>query len=102
MMHSHVGEWEDGTEESEKDVLRGLGKCRGLRAFKVRVEHMGRHYESRGVDEGAGARRWREELGRRVMRPRLGAGEVEEESLLEILGGGWEEGGGRRCGWRVM
>ena len=102
MMHSHVGEWEDGTEESEREVLRGLGKCRGLRALKVRVEHMGRHYESRGVDEGVGARRWREELGRRMTRSRLAVGEVEEGSLLENWGEDGEEGGRRRCGWRVM
>ena len=44
-MHNHVAEWDDDTEESEKEVLSGLAKCRGLRAFKVSVEHSWRHLE---------------------------------------------------------
>ena len=95
-MHSHVVEWEDDTEESEKEVLSGLAKCRGLRVFKVRVEHLGKHPESRGVDEGLGARRWREELARRVRRPRVDVGEIEDKTFAVDLG--YEEDGGMSGG----
>ena len=96
-MHSHLVEWEDDTEESEREVLSGLAKCRGLTAFKIRVKHLGRHFESYGVDEGVGARRWREALGRTVTRPRVGVGEIEDVSFLNDLG--YEaDAGGRMCG----
>ena len=81
IMHSHVGEWEAG----EKMVLSGLGMCRGLGTFKVRVLHLGRHHETLGVDESVEARRWREELTRRVMRPRVRVGEVGDSLGIEEI-----------------
>ena len=75
LLHSHTGEWEAG----EKMVLSGLGKCSGLTAFKVKVVHLGGHYdETQGVDESVEASRWREELTRRVTRPRVAAEEIED------------------------
>lgn len=75
LLHSHTGEWEAG----EKMVLSGLGKCSGLAAFKVKVVHLGGHYgETQGVNESVEASRWREELTRRVTRPRVAAGEIED------------------------
>lgn len=79
-MWSRGVDYRDGTEEKEKGVLSGLAKCRGLRAFEVRVEHLGRHPESGGVDEGVRVRRWREELARTVTRPRVRVGEIEDVS----------------------
>ena len=77
-LHSHGQEW----EEAEKRVLSGLGKCRGLAAFKVRVVHWGALDGTRIVDESVEARRWRQELTRRVTRPRVGAEEVEDPVAL--------------------
>ena len=87
IMHSHVGEWEAG----EKMVLSGLAKCRGLGTFKVRVLHLGRHQETLGVNESEEARSWREELARRVMRPKAGVGEIEDPSSMYNFDAGIEQ-----------
>ena len=84
IFHSHVGEWEAG----ERMVLSGLAKCRGLGTFKVRVLHLGRHQETLGVDESEEARSWREELTRRVTRPRAGVGEIEDLSSMSEFNAG--------------
>ena len=78
-LHSHEAEWEDTTEEREKKLLSGLAKCRGLVAFNVMVEH----WDHDGFDGGEGARRWREELARKVTRPR---GHVEEIEDIDFCG----------------
>ena len=77
-LHSHGQEW----EEAEQRVLSGLGKCRDLAAFKVRVVHWGALDGTRIVDESMEARMWREALTRRVTRPRVGAEEVEDPVAL--------------------
>ena len=65
-------------------VLSGLGKCGGLGAFKVKVLHLGRHQETGGVDESVEARRWREELTMRVMRPKGAVGAVEDDTRPRV------------------
>ena len=92
IMHSHDADWQYDTEESEKRVLSGLAKCRGLWAFYVVVEHWGQHGQSDGVDEGEGARRWREELRRKVMRPRESVEEIEDKTSAVDLGYEADEG----------
>ena len=92
LMHSHDVDWQYDTEESERKVLGGLSKCRGLWAFYPRIEHWGQHDESEGVDEGEGARRWREELKRTVTRPRGSVEEIEDKTPAVDLGEKADEG----------
>lgn len=72
--------------EREKKVLGGLAKCRGLRAFNAMIEHWSLLGPADGVDEREGARRWREELARKMTRPRSDVGEIEDKTFAVDLG----------------
>ena len=80
ILHGHV-EWKDTTEERQKTVLSGLAKCRGLEWFNVRIEHWGHYGQTDGVDGRESARKWREELARKVTRPRGGVEEIEDKTF---------------------
>ena len=98
LMHSHEVDWQYDTELSERQVLGGLAKCRGLLAFYPRIEHWGQHDESEGVDEGEGARRYREELKRTVTRPRGSVEDIEDKTSAADLG----DEADKVKGWQVQ
>ena len=87
-LHCHEAEWEDTTEEREKKLLSGLAKCRGLMAFYIVVEH----WNQNGFDYGEGAKSWREELARKVTRPRGHIEEIEDKTFAVDLGYVADEG----------